>query len=108
MHGLHHLELVQPAMRDLTLEEWARHYADDIPACAESGVRYDTHKTHATAAVNQPGTAEHDPAGGDRRTFTKCGIMPSAGTAEDADSHLESFARWSGTAVNITPSDDFS
>src|SRR6516165_10314067 len=103
MHGLHHVELVQSAVRDLTLDEWARHHADDFPACAESGVGYDTHKTHATSAVDQRVTAERDAAGGQGRTFTICGIIASAGPAEDAHSHAESFATWSGTVVNTTP-----
>ncbi len=57
VHGLHDVEMREPAMRNLELDESLRDHPDDRPAVRQHRIREQPHQTTMSAAVDQPHTA---------------------------------------------------
>jgi hypothetical protein len=52
MHGFNHAELAEAGMRDLALEQRARHDADNPAARGEGRVRHRAHQADPAAAID--------------------------------------------------------
>ena len=52
MHGFNHAELAEAGMRDLALEQRARHDADNPAARCEGRVRHRAHQADPAAAID--------------------------------------------------------